>query len=357
MKTLAIRTSIILFWLLLLLTLLYWPRIEWQKEEEKNSLNIFTWGDILDPEVVAAFERETGIKVHLSYYSSNEELLVKLKATKAEGYDLIVPSDYAVKILTKEGLLQPIDRGQLNFWPHINPLLLGQFFDPDNQYSIPFEWEIFGIGVNRDFFASRPFPHSWKLVFDRETIDYKIGMVNDPIEAVIFSSFYLFGPQTSLNKVQINAVRDLLIAQHQWVETYSDFRADYLLATKNSPAVIASSSYIWRTMRTFPFVSFVIPQEGTFITIENLCIPSATKKQDIIYQFINYLYTPESAAAHYETFGFFPSTLHGIHLMNLDPLARELILSPPEQFHRYHFTQVIMPEDELRDLWVEVKSR
>ncbi len=85
-------------------------QMEWSSSYEPNSINVFAWGDILDPAVIADFEKETGIKVNLNYYSSNEELIVKLKATRGEGYDLIIPSDYAVKILIKEDLLKPIDQ-------------------------------------------------------------------------------------------------------------------------------------------------------------------------------------------------------------------------------------------------------
>ncbi len=137
---------------------------------------------------------------------------------------------------------------------------------------------------------------------------------------------------------------------------YANFRGDYLLATKNCPVVVASSSYIWRTMRNFPFVNFVVPEEGTFITIENLCIPMPTQKEDLVYKFINYLYSKESSASHFNTFGFFPSTTHAYDLMHLDPLAEKLMQPTPAQFAKYHFTQQLLPEDAIRDLWVEVKS-
>ncbi|MBS3905077.1 MAG: extracellular solute-binding protein [Simkania sp.] len=355
MKKILFRSAVISFWLLLLITILYWPKITWQTTD-KNSINVFAWGDILDPDVVKDFEKTTGIKVHLNYYSSNEELIVKLKATHGEGYDLIIPSDYAVQILIRENLLKPLDKTQLHFWNTLNPLLLGHFYDPDNRYSIPFEWEIYGLGIDKDYFQNRPLTPSWRLIFDPNLIDYRIGMVNDPIEAVLFASFYLYGDQNNLSLPQQYAIGQLLIQQHQWVAVYASFRADYLLATKNCPVVIASSSYIWRTMRNYPYVHFLIPEEGTFITIENLGIPLASTKEDLVYQFLNYLYSKESSAAHFATYGFFPSTTHAYDLMHLDPLADQLIHSSKEQFSKYHFIQELLPEEEIRNIWVEVKS-
>ena len=54
-------------------------------KQDKQVLNIFSWPEILNPEIVEKFERETGIQVVRHYYTSNEELLVKLKTTHGKG--------------------------------------------------------------------------------------------------------------------------------------------------------------------------------------------------------------------------------------------------------------------------------
>jgi spermidine/putrescine transport system substrate-binding protein len=355
MRKFFLRSGIIFFWIGLIAFGLYWPKWQIFRYEEKT-LNIFAWGDILDPAIIADFQRETGIKVNLSYYSSNEELIVKLKATRGEGYDLIIPSDYAVNVLVQENLLKPLDKHKLTFWNQLNPHLTGHFFDPNNTYSIPFEWELFGFGIDKDYFQNRPLDPSWKMIFDPQVVTYKITMKNDPIEAVEFASFYLYGPVPQIDDAQANHVKALLKQQKPWVEAYADFRGDYFLATKNCAVVVASSSYIWRTMRMFDFVGFVVPKEGTFITIENLCIPKPSKKETLTYQFINYLYTPQSAMSHYQTYGFFPSTLKAQDIAHLDPQASEILSDSEEHFDKYHFFQNILPQEQVRDIWVDVKS-
>src|ERR1700722_18720735 len=122
------------------------------------------------------------MKVHLSYYSSHEELLVKFKATQGKGYDMIIPSDYAVGALAQTGLLKEIDKNRLPFWKEIDPLLLGHSFDPHNRYSIPFSWEVFGLGIDKETFIP-PSEPSWRWIFDEKLISYRILMINDPIEA------------------------------------------------------------------------------------------------------------------------------------------------------------------------------
>ncbi len=195
MRKLFIRSGVTIFWILLIFSALYWPR--WKPMHyDAKTLNIFAWGDILDPAVLADFEKESGIKLNLSYYSSNEELVVKLKATKGEGYDLIIPSDYAVNILIKENLLKKFDKNRFNYWKTLNPNLLGRDFDPHNAYSIPFEWELYGLGIDKDYFREHPTPPSWAMIFDPKVMNYKITMNNDPIEAVEFAAFYLYGEAT-----------------------------------------------------------------------------------------------------------------------------------------------------------------
>ena len=103
---------IIFFWVLLIAIILYFPAFKASVQPfEDKSLNVFVWGDSLEVSILAEFEKKTGIKVNLSFFSSNEELQVKMKATGGHGYDLILPSDYTVALLIKDELLKPIDHG------------------------------------------------------------------------------------------------------------------------------------------------------------------------------------------------------------------------------------------------------
>ena len=355
MKKLFIRSAIIFIWLVLIFCTLYWPKWKAIKYDE-NTINIFGWGDIFEPSIIAAFEKETGIKVNLSYYSSNEELIVKLKATGGEGYDLVIPSDYAVNILIKDDLLKKLDKEKFAYWDSINPGLLGHFFDPDNTYSIPFEWELFGFGIDKTYFDAHPTQPSWGMIFDPKIVNYKITMNNDPIEAVAFASFYLYGDIDHLNPAQAQEVRQLLIQQRPWVAAYASFRGDYFLATKNVTVVVASTSYILRTKKLFDFVGFVIPKEGSFITIENICIPKPSQKQDLVFRFINYICSPKSVVAHYNTYSLFPSTLHALDILGLDEQVAKIMLSTREEFKKYHFIHNLLPQEETRDIWVDVKT-
>ncbi len=355
MSKVTFRLSVILLWIGLIFGVLYWPKTEIPPFDER-SINVFAWGDILDPMVIADFEHKTGIKVHLNYYASNEELIVKIKATGGEGYDLIVPSEYAVRILKKEGLLKELDHSQLHFLTSLNPSLLNLKFDPGNRYSVPFSWEIYGLGINANFFKNRPLDPSWKMIFDPAVVDYKVAMSNDPVQTIDFAAFYLFGPIKELNPEQLQQTVDLLIAQKKWVTAYADFRADYFLATNNCPVALSLSSYMIRAMRKFPFLSFVIPKEGTFVSVENISIPAASRKEQLTYQLVNYLYTAESAQAHFETYGLFPASANNLPDLANDLEKKAMLASCQEAFAKSYIGVVLASQEKIRDAWVEIKS-
>ncbi len=355
MKKIITRSFIILIWIILIFSALYWPKWKILKYDD-NTINVFVWGDILESSVVADFERETGIKLNLSYYSSNEELIVKLKATRGEGYDLVIPSDYAVNLLIKDDLLKEFDKSKFAYWDKINKNLLGHYYDPQNAYSIPFEWELYGFGIDKDYFNAHPTEPSWKMIFDPNTVNYKIAMNNDPIEAVEFASYYLYGIIDDLSPAQTSAIKRLLIQQRPWVAAYVNFRGDYFLATKNVAVAVASTSYIWRTKRLFDFVGFVIPKEGSFITIESFCIPKPSQKEDLVFKFINYLCSAKSVAKHFETYALFPSTLYAPEILQIDEQVAKIMFSTEEDFKKYHFIRNVLSEEETRDIWVEVKN-
>lgn len=351
------RTLIICLWILLIGIVFYFPG--WKSEilpQDKQQLNVFAWGDVIDLDILLQFEKETGIKINLSFYNSNEELLVKMKATGGEGYDLIMPSDYAVALLIKDELIKPIDQTQLTFWDQLYPVLLDHPFDPGNRYSVPFDWEVFGFGVDTRFFQGRPPPDSWRAIFDPAVIDYKIAMRNDPIEAFLFGANYLYGPLDSVTEEQFQRIGALLIDQSNWVVAYSDFRTDYYIATGNTPLAVSTTSNINRIHNLFPHIHFIIPKEGSFVTIENFCIPKASHKEKSVYMLLNYLYTPESVTTHRNTFLYLPVMKTVTDEWNLSPEEQELYNYSRADFENLRFIKNIAPQQQVRDLWVKVKS-
>lgn len=349
------RIGTVVIWIFLIAFCFYFPKFKIFPTEEK-SINVFAWGNILSPKILREFEKATGIKVHLSYYASNEEMQVKMIATGGEGYDLVMPSDYAAKVLIKRNLLEPIDHSKLTFWNKLSPFLLNLPYDPGNRYTIPFEWELYGLGVDTSYFENKSFTPSWKAIYDKNVVDYRIAAQNDPIEAVAIGSFYLFGTIEHPNDEKFAEIRELLMQQRNWVEAYSDSRASYFIATGNCPVAMTTSSYIRQMVVLRPEIDFFVPEEGSFVSIENFSISKKSEKLPYVYEFLNYLYSEASVKRHFNEFGLIPAYQLNFQVLETYPYEKRLFQITPEQFKRFQFFKNIYPQQKVRDLWVEVKS-
>ena len=345
--------ALVLLWVMLIVGALYAPDFIARLGEGKRVIRVLTFGGIIDPAYVRTFEEQTGIKVVWSYYGSNEELQAKLKKTGGKGYDLIVPSDYTVRILREQNFLKPLDHTRMPFLKSINPLLLNQSYDPDNRYSIPFEWELYGIGYDKDALGTIT-DASWKLIFT-DPVQYRIIMLDDPIEAMQCATQYLYGNQQELTDEQQKEVRTLLRAQKEWVEAYTSTRAGYYLATGSSPLAMTATSFIFTAQKYAPQLSFVVPSEGGFITIENLAIPAAAEHEDLVYQFLAFLYTRESALHHFEEYANFPANADA-SFTEFGESALQFLSMPVEQFKKLKTFKAVIPEDQVRNFWVTVKT-
>ena len=325
-------------------------------KQDKQVLNIFSWPEILNPEIVEKFERETGIQVVRHYYTSNEELLVKLKTTHGKGYDLIIPSDYAVAKLIDDELLQPIDPNKLTFTKYLNPKLIHQDFDPKNTYSIPFIWEILGFGIDTEQYKEIPFEPTWKEIFCPTHPHTKISMLNDPIEAIDVTAHHLFDQKEALSPQEIALIRSKLQEQKPLVEAYAGVRGDYLLITKNASVAVIPSSYILRAATNYPHIDFVLPKDYCFISIENMCIPKESENQELVYIFLNYLYQPEIFASETNTFQNFPATTNVQPYINGSPILIKTLDALNSYKGTFFYTRQLLSEKESRSLWVELKS-
>jgi spermidine/putrescine transport system substrate-binding protein len=338
----AVRVGMLFFWISILLGLLYVPTI-WRGIQTDKTIYVATWPLVLDPRMIQAFEQESGIKVQIAYFERSEELFAKIKATGGRGYDIIFPSDYTTRLMIQEGLLQPLDRSRLNFWADLDERLLGNYFDPENRYSIPFFWGIFGIGINKKFFAAEP-PKSWSLLFDRAYSDLPLLMTDQAREAVLVAARYLYGSVDALrDPAAQEAVKQLLMQQKERVSLYSTERVDDVLASENCVIAFGLGSDVMRAHMHNDAISFIIPQEGSFLIIDSIALTNHAR-QDLVYQFINYLYRADVMQHHVHTYAM---------CSPLKSSGHRTICSDTE-FGRLAFLTDVIAEEDFNTIWIDL---
>jgi spermidine/putrescine transport system substrate-binding protein len=350
LSVLTIRSVMVLFWVGVLLLGIFLSEVI-QSFKRERSINIFTWPMLLDIQYLHKFEQETGIHINVSYYENNEELFSKLQATKGVGYDLVIPSDYVVELLVKNKLLKKLDMSRLTCMSSIDPKLLGLYCDPANDYTVPFFWAVYGLGVDTRYFKDKPFENSWALIFDKNKVPPAVGMLDLAREDVILAASYLFGTaEFSPTQENIDAIKNLLKQQKNWVSAYTESNVEHLLLSKSSPVVVAMGPDILRIKRQYPYIDFIIPREGSFAVVDSFAIPAQSSKEALVYQLINYLMKPEVVEHHKNKFGMC-SPLQEV------PAAEEDRFCPTqEQFRAMKFFRTSMPDSLLNDIWIQLMA-
>lgn len=351
LRKIIIRTGMVAFWCGAIILFLFSSHLStWFGP--KKSLSIFTFPLLIDAQRISEFESRTGVKLHMHYYESNDELFAKVYATEKHGYDIIVPSDYAVQqFLSYNGMLKKIDKSKLNFWHRLNPQLLGHYFDPTNDYSIPYHWEIYGLGYEESAFEHGAPPATWKVLFDKQVGPAHIAMANNVLEVSSLAALYLFGTLRLLNDQELKQVEALLFEQKKRVEVYSDLRANYMLQSKMVAATICSAGDIRR--HDVPGLGFLVPQEGGFVSIDSICMPSTSDNTELAYDFINFLYEADVMQHHVDTYSLWPALTD----VSVDEKGRDLMQQTLKELPAFHFFEKVASDKQLSTLWIDLKSR
>jgi spermidine/putrescine transport system substrate-binding protein len=338
------RIAIIAFWASIITAFLLVPKAVNMFRQERT-LTIFTWPLMLDPIYLKKFEKETGIKLYITYYDSSSALLSKLKASKGAGYDLIIADDHTAELIIQNKLVKKIDWQKIPFKDEINPFLRSRYYDPHDEYTLAHYWGFCGIGYDADYFGTNQPPQTWGLLFDPKLMPEKICMTDDPREALMITAQYLYGSIDVLKEpAKLKHIKEVLLAQKKHVEVYSNARADNLLQTKSCPVAAIMSPEVQRLQKEHHNVQFLSPQEGGFLVIDLFMLSQASTKDDLAYQFLNYLYRPEVVEHHSKLFGYCSPLLR-------DTLSNNFCsVSNPN----YDFFRNVIPDREINNIWIEI---
>jgi spermidine/putrescine transport system substrate-binding protein len=259
-------------------------------------LRIFIWEDYIDPEVYRLFEREFGVKVIEENYASNEDMRAKLQAGGVL-YDLVVPSDYMVTLLRRDGLLLELDLRRIPNLTNIATRFRDPPYDPGHRYSVPYQWGITGIGYNKSQVV--PPPTGWGDLFQSARIErYKnrISMLNDMREVVGAALIALGYSPESTDPQQLAQAQELLQRQKPFLAKYDSESFKDSLASGETVLAQGWSGDIAMAQTQNPEIGFAIPQEGTFIFVDNWAIPKGTRQKELAEAFINFVLRPEISA-------------------------------------------------------------
>lgn len=263
--------------------------------QAEGELNIYNWVEYTSAEMIAKFEKETGIKVTIDTYDTNETLLAKLKAG-GTGYDIVVPSQHFVEIMAKEGLLMDAGVGQMESYKNVDPRWQKPSWDPEAKYCAPWQWGTASISYRRDLYGKEL--TSFKEFFEpEEALRGKIQVFKSPDEVYNMANIYLGKPFCSENPEDAKAVQALFEGQKPFVVTYnSEIQSDNLA---NGTSVIANHwngfSMRARTGSKTDIV-YAYPKEGVVGWLDSACVPVGAKNAENAKKFLDFIMKPENIA-------------------------------------------------------------
>ncbi len=258
-----------------------------------GDLYIYTWDEYTPPELVEKFENKYDINVHIDTYDSNEIMLAKLKAG-ATKYDIVVPGDYMIAILIREGLIAQVNPHKMSNFGNVEKRWRDVHWDPGRKYSIPWVWGTTAFVVDSDIIKGDP--NTLKHLFDPEpAAKGKINMLRDVNDVINAALRYLYLPRCNNNPDDLKKLMDLLEKQKDWVMSYSS-DAKELLVSGEAVVSMSWSGYAMLARDEKPSLVYAYPKEGYTGWMDNLAVPKTAPNLENAKLFMNFMMEPEHAA-------------------------------------------------------------
>ena len=183
---------------------------------EGQTLHIYNWGEYTGENIISAFEEETGAKVVMDHFDSNEQMYIKV--ANQESYDLLVPSDYMIQRLIQEDLLQKLDHSKLDCLNLLSENVKGLPYDPENEYSIPYFWGTAGIVYDKTKVDIKDLEEQGFGIFLNEKYKGDIYLYDSERDSFMMALKELGYSMNTENEAEIHEAYDWLVKCVQTME-------------------------------------------------------------------------------------------------------------------------------------------
>lgn len=326
------------------------------KEEEASGLsgelNLYTWDGMFPQEVLTGFEEETGVRINFSHFDYDEDMLAKLEETKGGDYDVVIADDYIIETVIAEGLAQKLDKESITNYDNLNPVFMSQFYDPENEYTVPY-----GAGIPL-------------IVYDPALTDVEIKGYEDLWDPSLEDNVAITANYRVINGITLKTMGEsmntedldtIARAGEKLLQLAPNIRVindsntqDYLVSGEVAAAFLYTSQVSMALTAREDLVA-VYPKEGLGFGIMGAFIPSQAPNAAAAHAFIDYINRPEIAAQCYEYIGFYCTNKAAEELIS-EEMQRLIVL--PEDAAEGEIVQNISleAEDKHTEIWNTFKA-
>ncbi len=319
---------------------------------KKSGLNLFCWSEYVPESVIKGFEKETGVKVNIENYASNEEMLSKL-LSGASKYDLIQPSEYTVEALIKAGKLAELNLANIPNTRNLDPGFTKLAHDPAGKYSVP--WMAGSVGIVVNTAKVKEPVESYQDVFSGK---YKghIVVLKDARELVTWALATLGIGANEITPANLEKAKPIL---KRWLPQVKVFDSDSpktaLLNGDVDVGIVWSgeAAILWNEDHRF---TYTLPKEGAHRFIDNLCIPTNALNKADAERFIDYVLRPEVSVTISADFPYTNPNAEARKLLTPAQLANPASY-PPGDPRLATFRDIGKLASEIDKLVTDLKSR
>ena len=298
-----------------------------------GEINVYNWGEYVadgsdgTEDIIAKFEQEYNIKVNYTTYETNEELYNLIKSSNSS-YDVIFPSDYMVEKLASEDLIQELDLSKIPNRELIMDRFKNMGYDKGNKYSIPYSWNVTGLVYNKTMVKGSP--KGWDTLWDK-SLKGSILMFNNSRDAYAIAMQRCRINPESFTKDDIDKATEKLKEQKPLLKKYAMDQTFTEMENSQSAAAPYYAGDIYTMTTNNEDLVGVLPEEGSNLFVDNMCIPKDASNVEGAHKFINFMTTPENSAANMDYITYASPVKGAKELIDEDISGSELVY-PPESY-------------------------
>lgn len=335
-------------------------------------VNVYNWSDYIDEEILADFEKETGIKVVYDVFDSNEVLETKLLAG-GTGYDVVVPTGSFLSRQIQAGAFQKLDKAKLpnlsHMWKEIQDRV--SKYDPGNEYSINYMWGTTGIGYNVKKIEER-FPNapmdSWEVIFNPDNLakfaDCGVHFLDAPDEIIPAALNYLGIDPNTHDSADLEKAEALLMTIRPHIQKFHS--SEYINGLANGDICLAvgwSGDMLQARDRAAEAdngveIAYSIPKEGALMWFDQMAIPTDAPHGDNAHAFLDYMMRPEVIAKASNYVYYANGNKDSQPLLEEDVLKDPAIYPSEEALQKLYIKLAYPPKVQrvATRVWTKVKS-
>lgn len=311
-----------------------------------GEINVYNWGEYIAigedgmMDVISEFEKKYNIKVNYTNYETNEEMYNILSSSNSS-YDVIIPSDYMIGKLISENMLLELDFDNIPNYKNIMDEYKNLSYDPENKYSVPYSWGTVGIVYNKNMVDGKV--TSWKSLWDQKNKG-QILMINNSRDAMAIAMSVQGIDPEDITKENIDKASKKLLEQKPILKKYVMDQVFSEMENDQSAIAPYYAGDILTMMQVNENLDYCLPEEGTNLFVDAMCIPKSCKNKEGAEKFINFMLEPEVGKDNTTVIGYSTPNKETYKLLDDDIKNNELIY-PSKEYLAKCYTFSNIPDD------------